>query len=55
MIRPAHERGIEVTAGIWDHINRGGVQGGGIPGVSQNAGERVPGLVFGVTHQRGGR
>jgi hypothetical protein len=49
MIRLAHERGIEVTAGIWDHIYRGGVQGGGIPGASQNAGKRVPGLVFGVT------
>jgi hypothetical protein len=49
MIRIAHERGIEVTAGIWDHIYRGGVQGGGIPGASQNAGQRVPGLVWGVT------
>jgi hypothetical protein len=49
MIALAHERGIEVTAGIWDHIYRGGVQGGGIPGASQNAGKRVPGLVFGVT------
>ena len=49
MIRLAHERGIEVTAGIWDHIYRGGVQGGGIPGASQNAGKRVPGLVWGVT------
>ena len=49
MIALAHERGIEITAGIWDHIYRGGVQGGGIPGASQNAGKRVPGLVFGVT------
>ena len=49
MIRLAHERGIEITAGIWDHIYRGGVQGGGIPGASQNAGKRVDGLVFGVT------
>ena len=49
MIRLAHERGIDVTAGIWDHIYRGGVQGGGIPGASQNAGKRVPGLVWGVT------
>jgi hypothetical protein len=51
MMRLAHERGIEVTAGIWDHIYRGGVQGGGIPGASQNAGKRVPGLVYGVTEQ----
>jgi hypothetical protein len=49
LIRLAHERGIDVTAGIWDHIYRGGVQGGGIPGASQNAGQRVPGLVWGVT------
>jgi hypothetical protein len=48
MIRIAHERGIEVTAGIWDHIYRGGVQGGGIPGASENAGKRVPGLVWGL-------
>jgi fructose-specific component phosphotransferase system IIB-like protein len=49
MIRIAHERGIDVTAGIWDHIYRGGVQAGGIPGASEKAGKRVPGLVFGVT------
>lgn len=49
MIRIAHDRGIQVTAGIWDHIYRGGVQGGGIPGASENAGKRVPGLVWGVT------
>lgn len=49
MMRLAHERGIEVTAGVWDHIYRGGVQGGGIPGASENAGKRVDGLVFGVT------
>src|SRR5215831_5780282 len=49
MMRIAHERGIEVTAGIWDHIYRGGVQGGGIPGAAANARKRVPGLVWGVT------
>jgi hypothetical protein len=49
MVRIAHERGIDVTAGIWDHIYRGGVQGGGIPGAAANAGKRVPGLVWGVT------
>ncbi|SPE38586.1 conserved hypothetical protein [Candidatus Sulfopaludibacter sp. SbA3] len=49
VMRIAHERGIEVTAGIWDHIYRGGVQGGGIPGAAENAGKRVPGLVWGVT------
>lgn len=49
LMRIAHERGIDVTAGIWDHIYRGGVQGGGIPGAAENAGKRVPGLVWGVT------
>jgi hypothetical protein len=49
MMRLAHERGIEVTAGIWDHIYRGGVQGGGIPGAAKVANEPVPGLVWGVT------
>jgi hypothetical protein len=48
MIRVAHERGVDVTAAIWDHIYRGGVQGGGIPGASEKAGKRIPGLVFGV-------
>jgi len=49
MLSLAHERGIALTAGIWDHIYRGGVQGGGIPGASAAAGKRVPGLVWGVT------
>jgi hypothetical protein len=45
----AHERGIRVTAGIWDHIYRGGVQGGGIAGASELAGKKAPHLVSGVT------
>jgi hypothetical protein len=49
MMRIAHERGIDVTAGIWDHIYRGGVQAGGIPGAQEAVGKRTPGLVFGVT------
>ncbi len=49
MIRIAHERGIDVTAAIWDHIYRGGVQGGGIAGASERAGRRTPGLVWGLT------
>jgi hypothetical protein len=49
LIRTAHQRGIAVTAAIWDHIYRGGVQAGGIPGAAENAGKRVPGLVWGVT------
>ena len=49
MMRLAHERGITVTAAIWDHIYRGGVQTGGIPGAPKAADARVPGLVWGVT------
>jgi len=48
LIQMAHARGIRITAGIWDHIYRGGVQGGGIPG-NENAPDRpTPGLVWGV-------
>jgi hypothetical protein len=49
MIQIAHENGIEVIAGIWDHIYRGGVQAGGIPGASELAGKEAPWLVSGVT------
>lgn len=49
LIRIAHQRGIRVTAAPWDHIYRGGVQGGGIPGASELAGKDTPGLVTGVT------
>ncbi len=49
MIRLAHERGIEVTAGIWDHIYRGGVQGGGIEGADQTVGKALPWLVTGLS------
>ena len=49
IIALAHERGIRVTAGIWDHIYRGGVQGGGIAGASELAGTNAPHLVYGVT------
>jgi hypothetical protein len=51
LIRIAHERGIDVIPGVWDHIYRGGVQSGGIPGASDNVGKEVPGLVAGVTAQ----
>jgi len=48
MIRLAHERGIRVTAGIWDHIYRAGVQTGGIQGAAKGD-VPTPGLVWGVT------
>ncbi|MCX6239323.1 MAG: hypothetical protein NTY07_17515 [Bacteroidia bacterium] len=49
LIRMAHERGIRFSVGIWDHIYRGGVQGGGIPGTKDSPDKPVPGLVWGVT------
>jgi hypothetical protein len=49
LIRIAHERAIDVIPAVWDHIYRGGVQGGGIAGASEIAGKEAPGLVAGVT------
>ncbi len=49
LIDMAHDRGIRFTVGIWDHIYRGGVQGGGIPGTKDAPNEPIPGLVWGVT------
>jgi len=49
VIELAHERGIRITVGIWDHVYRGGVQGGGIAGASELAGRAAPHLVSGVT------
>lgn len=49
LIEMAHARGIRFTAGIWDHIYRGGVQGGGIPGNEKAPDHPTPGLVWGLT------
>ncbi len=49
LIQMAHDRGVKTTVGIWDHIYRGGVQGGGIPGADDATKKPVPGLVWGVT------
>lgn len=48
LIQMAHDRGIRITVGIWDHIYRGGVQGGGIPGTKDSPDKPVPGLVWGL-------
>jgi hypothetical protein len=48
VIRLAHERGIHLTAAIWDHIYRAGVQTGGIQGAARGDAP-TPGLVWGVT------
>ena len=49
LIQMAHDRGIRFTVGIWDHIYRGGVQGGGIPGTKEAPDKPMPGLVWGLT------
>jgi hypothetical protein len=49
LIAQAHERGLRVTLGLWDHIYRGGVQGGGVPGADEAVRTPTPGLVWGVT------
>ncbi|MCD6338776.1 MAG: hypothetical protein J7M29_05280, partial [Verrucomicrobia bacterium] len=46
LIRQAHAHGIDFTAGLWDHIYRGGVQSGGMRGAKPGA--RIPGLVWGL-------
>jgi len=49
LIELAHERGIAVGAGIWDHIYRAGVQAGGIEWAGEYKDRPVPGSVQGVT------
>ncbi|MGE5610803.1 MAG: hypothetical protein ACM359_16250 [Bacillota bacterium] len=51
LIDLAHAHGINVTLGLWDHIYRGGVQGGGIPGADRVTKEPTPGLVWGVNEK----
>ncbi len=51
LIAMAHARGLNVTLGIWDHIYRGGVQGGGIPGAEKIPPTPTSGLVWGVTEE----
>ena len=49
LVRMAHDRGLELVVGFWDHIYRGGVQGGGVPGADEGTRRPIPGLVWGVT------
>ncbi len=44
IIRMTHERGLNFTLGIWDHIYRGGVQG-----PTEIAGKPTEGIVWGLT------
>ena len=48
LIDMAHQRGIRFTVGIWDHIYRGGVQAGGMPGAEDAVNHPTAGLVWGV-------
>ncbi len=49
LIELAHDRGIAVSLGIWDHIYRGAVQAGGAEWVGDYEGRPVPNTVQGVT------
>ena len=51
LIERAHGRGVRVTLGIWDHIYRGGVQGGGIPNANDALRNPTPHLVWGVNEK----
>jgi len=49
LIEMAHDRGIAVALGIWDHIYRGGVQTGGAEWLAEYKGRPVPNTVQAVT------
>jgi dienelactone hydrolase len=49
LIELARERGLDFTAGLWDHIYRGGVQSGGVK--EAEPGKTRPGIVIGLTEK----
>ena len=49
VVEMAHRHGVKVTLGIWDHIYRGGVQSGEMPGLENALSEPTEGLVWGVS------
>ena len=51
LVEMAHQRGIRFTVGIWDHIYRGGVQGGGIAGTKDAPEGPQEHLVWGVNSE----
>jgi hypothetical protein len=51
LIKMAHDRGLRVTLGLWDHIYRGGVQSGGVPEAREAPTKPTPGFVWGVTEK----
>jgi hypothetical protein len=46
IIEMSHERGIDFTLGIWDHIYRGGVQG-----PKERAGKPTPDVIWGLNSE----
>ncbi len=48
LIKMSHDRGFKFTVGIWDHIYRFNVQGGGSPGASEALKHPTLGLVWGM-------
>jgi hypothetical protein len=49
LIELAHDRGIQVSLGLWDHLYRAGGQAGGIEWAKDYEGRPVPHTVTGVT------
>jgi hypothetical protein len=49
LIEMAHDRGVAVGLGIWDHIYRGGVQTGGATWLREYVDRPVPNTVGGLT------
>ncbi|WP_143525131.1 hypothetical protein [Labilibacter marinus] len=49
VINLAHERGIRITFGLWDHIYRGAVQAGRIEWAPRTITPETPNVVSGVT------
>src|SRR3989442_3031012 len=49
LIEMAHDRGVAVGVGIWDHIYRGGVQTGGAAWTREYGDRPVPNTVGGLT------
>ena len=49
IISLAHERGIRITFGLWDHIYRGTVQAGRIEWAPRSITPETPNVVYGVT------
>ncbi len=49
LVQMSHDRGLKFSVGIWDHIYRGNVQGGGVPNPNVPLTQPTPSLVWGMT------